>query len=111
MFIMGDQKTPVHSVVAVICDILMPLSNDERIRAIDAVFTSLGMPKPRAAPVGELPMVGVSMQPPRTPVEGGGRFEGRRGASVVINPTRPPRTVVVSGLPSVSLGSPRRLRP
>lgn len=38
-----EQKTPVHSVVAVVCDILMPLSDEERIRALDAIKVSLGI--------------------------------------------------------------------
>lgn len=48
------QKTPVHSVVLVICDILTPLSNDERVRSLDAVRSSLGMMRPEVPVIAGL---------------------------------------------------------
>lgn len=48
------QKTPVHSVVLVICDILTPLSDDERVRSLDAVRSSLGMMQPEAPVIAGL---------------------------------------------------------
>lgn len=40
------QQTPVHSVVAVICDILTPLSEEERFRALKGAAISLGVEVP-----------------------------------------------------------------
>lgn len=92
------EKTPVHSVVAVICDILTPLTNDERVRAMDAIATSLGIDyqagRPPVAPIvqerwGAAEWV-AAPEPLRrpTPNAQGGTFRGGGGSSVKVFPLR-----------------------
>lgn len=43
-------KTPLHSVVAVICDSLVELPAEDQLRALEAARVSLGLRAPRSAP-------------------------------------------------------------
>lgn len=44
-----DSKTPLHSVVSVICDALSDLGPLDQARALDLAHISLGLPTPRPA--------------------------------------------------------------
>lgn len=45
-----NTKTPLHSVVSVMCDLLAELSPEEQTRALEAARVSLGLRTPRAVP-------------------------------------------------------------
>lgn len=88
------EKNPVHSVVAVICDILTPLTNEERVRAMDAIATSLGIDYQSARPAAQLTAsvdnIPFEPAPPRRPTSNarGGTFRGGGGSSVTVFPVR-----------------------
>jgi hypothetical protein len=124
-----SQKTPVHSAVAVICDILTPLSNDERMRAMEAIAASLGILNPAARatagghavqPTTPLPLVAINMASPPingtalVPVRPVGlatprSYRGANGSSVSIGALPgTPRAVVQGDVNRVVVGGASR---
>lgn len=89
-------KTPVHSVVAVICDILLPLSVGERMRAMEAIAASLGISNPAARTPGERAAQPISGSP-TVPLP-----------QVTVNMTNGVPTAVPA--PAVGLATPRSYR-
>jgi hypothetical protein len=105
----AQAKTPLHSVVSVICDCLHDLSADDQARALEAARVTLGLRAPVAQPL--VPTRDFAEPAPRLPIV---QVEMMSGSPMVMNQParRPGRALVMvgpqqSGRPLRQLSAPR----